>query len=72
MQFKISRVFVGWAKDWEKEQKKETSLGTEARFTTTYKNLSFEYENGQICSIYDETVNFVETNIAFGNLLGSV
>ncbi len=44
----IIREFNGWTKDWEKELKQKNCPVVEARFLTKYKNISFEYDNGQI------------------------
>ncbi len=47
----IMKEFIGWTEDWKKELKWKNFPVVEARFHTKYKNLSFEYDDGQIFTI---------------------
>ncbi len=49
----ITREFMDWTEDWEKEMKGENFPEYEARCFDKYKNLSLEYNNGQVFTIYE-------------------
>ncbi len=54
----ITREVIGWTEDWEKELKRKNCPVVEARFLTKYKNLSFEYDNSRVFTIYDGNCEF--------------
>ncbi len=54
----ITREVIGWTEDGEKEVKRKNFPVIEARCLTKYKILSFNYDNGQVFTIYEGNYEF--------------
>ncbi len=54
----VTREMIGWTEGWEEELKRKNCLVVEERLLTKYKNLSFEYDNIQVFTIYEGNCKF--------------
>ncbi len=61
---------IGCTEDWEKELKRKSCPIVEARFLTKYKNLSFEYDNGWVFTIYEGNFEFQSGRSGGWQLIG--
>ncbi len=66
----ITREVIEWTEDWEKELKRENCPVVEAMFLTKYKNLSFEYDNDWVFTIYEGNCKFQSGRSGGWQLIG--